>query len=75
MRAYIKKTIRLYDAVANKLSEAKQGSFYISREKLGLLYADTATVESILAYDDIFAPLYNKLVFSKKYRRRSRKIY
>jgi hypothetical protein len=32
---------------------------------MGLLYADTATAESILAFDETFSPLYDKHVYSK----------
>jgi len=65
VRAYIKKVIKLYDNIVSKLSETDQGAFYNSREELGLLYADTATTETVLLFDETFAPLYNKLVYSK----------
>jgi hypothetical protein len=65
VRTYIKKIIKLYDSIVAKLSETEQGAFYNSREELGLLYADTATTESVLAFDEAFAPLYNKFVYSK----------
>ncbi len=65
VRTYIKKIVKVYDSVANKLTEAEQGQFYISREELGLLYADTASAESVLAFDDTFAPLYEKHIYAK----------
>ena len=74
-RAYIKKVIRLYDGVVQKLSEKDQGVFYNRREELGLLYADTATAESVLELDDDFAPLYDKLVYTKIYTKRGRTRY
>ena len=64
-RAYVKKAVSLYDSIVFKLSESEQGAFYISREERGLLYADTATAEAVLAFDEVFAPLYEKHVFSK----------
>jgi len=65
VRIYIKKVVKFYDNLVSKLTEAEQGVFYNSREKLGLLYADTATTKSVLAFDEVFAPKYNKLVYSK----------
>ncbi len=65
VRTYIKKVVRIYDSIIGKLSESEQGVFYNSRESVGLLYADTATAESVLTFDEVFAPMYNKLVYSK----------
>jgi len=65
VRTYVKKAVRLYDSIIGKLSETEQGTLYNLREDLGLLYADTATAMSVLAFDEIFAPIYNKLVYSK----------
>ena len=75
IRAYIKKAVKLYDRVVPKLSELEQGEFYNSREELGLLYTDTATVESVLAFDEVFEPLYNKHVFAKSNVSRGRVRY
>ena len=74
-RAYTKKVIKMYDSVVQKLSEKEQGVFYNNREELGLLYADTATAESVLAFDETFAPLYDKLVYTKIYAKRGRARY
>ena len=74
-RAYIKKVIRLYDCIVQKLSEKEQGAFYNNREKLGLLYTDTATLESVLAFDETFAPLYEKLIYTKIFTKRGRARY
>lgn len=66
-RAYIKKIVKLYDKVAEKLPEAESGEFYLQREKRGLLYVETATSEEIFAFNEIVQPLYNK--FFKKLKR------
>lgn len=64
-RTYIKKVVKMYDCVADKLTEIEQGEFYINREELGLLYVDTASAESVLEFDRAFAPLYEKHVYGK----------
>lgn len=64
IRTYVKKLVKMYDIVATKLSETEQGDFYISREKLGLLYADTASAESTIVFDKEFAPLYEKYIYA-----------
>ena len=74
-RAYIKKVIRLYDSIVPKLSEKEQGAFYNNREELGLLYADTAISESVLAFDETFATLYEKLIYTKTHTKRGRARY
>jgi len=65
VRTYVKKVVRIYDAVVVKLTETEQGEFYITREELGLLYADTASAKSVLAFDEEFAPLYEKHFYAK----------
>ncbi|GHV33967.1 hypothetical protein FACS1894187_03590 [Synergistales bacterium] len=75
VRTYVRKVIKLYDSVVPKLSENEQGVFYNSREELGLLYADTATRESVLAFDETFAPLYERFVYSKLNTSRGRVRY
>lgn len=62
VRAYTRKMIRLYDTISDRLPEEKQGDFYIAREERGLLYPITATKEAIIAFDDIFGPLYSSIV-------------
>jgi uncharacterized protein (DUF952 family) len=74
-RAYVRKVVKLYDSVVGKLSETAQGEFYIQREDLSLLYADTATAESVLRFDAIFAPMYEKLVYTKLNTARGRVRY
>lgn len=75
VRTYIRKVIKLYDSIVSKLTENEQGAFYNAREELGLLYADTATRESALAFDETFAPLYDKFVYSKLNTSRGRVRY
>lgn len=65
IRTYIKKIIKMYDSIVDKLTETEQGQFYITREELGVLYADTANAESVLAFDEIFSPLYEKHIYAK----------
>jgi hypothetical protein len=74
-RAYIRKVVNLYDSIVQRLTEKEQGSFYNDREELGLLYIDTAMKESILAFDEAFAPLYDKLVYSKINTKKGRARY
>ena len=66
-RAYIRKMIKIYDKIASRLSESASGDFYIQRENHGLLYAETASAERIIEFDNIAEPLYNK--FFKKNKR------
>lgn len=60
-RAYIKKIIKIYDKIAEKLPEDESGEFYIQREDKGLLYVETATSEEIFDFDKVVSPMYNKL--------------
>lgn len=60
-RAYARKMVKLYDKIALKLSESESGDFYLQRESRGLLYAETATAERIIGFDDVAKPLYKKL--------------
>lgn len=66
VRAYKKKVIKIYDQLSNKLNEAAAGDFYQNRENLKLLYAETATIANIFAFDDYVRPLYDKLFRSLK---------
>lgn len=59
-RAYIRKIIKLYDKLASKLSEDDAGEFYLIREQNALLYPETSTKESILEFDEIVRPMYDK---------------
>lgn len=60
-RAYIKKFIKIYDQISDRLKEEMQADFYIKRENMNLLYAGTATKEAVIAFDEIARPLYDKL--------------
>ena len=59
-RAYIKKMIRLYDELENKLPEDLTGEFYSRREKKFLLSAASATKEKIFEFDEYVRPLFEK---------------
>ena len=65
-RAYIKKIIKLYDKIAEKLSEVESGEFYLRREERGLLYVETATCEEIYSFDETVRPLYDKFFHKSK---------
>jgi len=69
-RAYIKKMIKLYDRIAERLTEDEAGDFYSNREIYDLLYLPTATRSSILRFDSIVRPLYEKH-FKRVARKRS----
>lgn len=60
VRAYKKKMIEIYDRLSEKLSEEDAGDFYLKREKQNLLYAEVATKDKILAFDDTVRPMYDK---------------
>ena len=59
VHAYLRKIIKLYDSISEKLNESDAGKFYLQREKLGLLYPETAEIEKILEFDNEFSALYN----------------
>lgn len=65
-RAYIKKILKLYDKIAEKLSENESGEFYLQREERGLLYVETAASEEIFLFDEIVRPIYDKLFRKSK---------
>ncbi len=60
LRGYFKKIISIYDNIAKKLPEDESGEFYIERERLGLLYSETATKKAVFALDDIASKYYHK---------------
>jgi len=70
VKTYLKKIVKIYDSLAIQLKENEQGDFYISREALGLLYADTANAPSVLVFDGKFAPLFEKYYYLKNNQRR-----
>lgn len=59
-RAYIRKIIKIYDYVGGKLQDKEAGVFYQLRENANLLFPETATVASIIEFDEYFRPLYNR---------------
>lgn len=65
-RAYTKKLIRLYDRIADKLPESEQADFYLQREERNLLYAEVATKEALIEFDEIARPLYEKYFKRRK---------
>jgi len=66
-RAYTKKLIRLYDRISNKLPESEQADFYLQREERNLLYAQVATKDALIEFDEIARPLHEK--YFKRHRR------
>jgi hypothetical protein len=52
--------IELYDRISERLPEKEQAEFYLARENVNLLYAIYAKRESILEFDTIARPLYEK---------------
>ena len=59
-RVYVRKIIRLYDALDKKLPEEVAGEFYSEREKNFLLYPVGATKEKIFDFDSVARPLFEK---------------
>lgn len=59
-RGYTRKLILLYDRLSTRLSETEQATFYLDREKRNLLYPEVAQKDSLLAFDAIVRPLYEK---------------
>jgi hypothetical protein len=58
--AYIRKLVRIYDTVSERLDPEARGSFYNERESLGLLFSETATKENVKAFHETVKPLYDK---------------
>ncbi len=75
VRTYVRKMVKLYEDIASKLSETEKGQFYNAREKCGLLYADTATAQAVLAFDSTAAPMYDRYIYSKVRASRGRVRY
>ena len=60
LRGSLRKLLRLYDKIAEKLTDTAAGELYIKREEFGLLYEITASKEAALAFDKYFHPLYER---------------
>lgn len=69
LRGYFKKIVSIYDKIADKLKDEEAGEFYLQRERLGLLYPETVTIEAVLEFDTIAKEYYNKF-FKYGYRAR-----
>lgn len=69
LRGYFKKIVSLYEKIASKLADEEAGEFYLERERLGLLYPQTATTEAVIEFDSIAKEYYNKF-FKTGYRMR-----
>lgn len=60
-RAYIRKTIKIYKEIIDKLKDQNEkGEAYLKLEQAHCLYAYTATKEAILSLDEYIHPLYEK---------------
>lgn len=59
VRGYLKKLVKLYEKIEEKLEGEESGNFYLERERLGLLYPETATVKAVLEFDEIAHNYYN----------------
>lgn len=69
LRGYLKKIVSIYDKIADKLKGEEAGEFYLQRERLGLLYPETVTIEAVFEFDIIAKEYYNKF-FKYGYRAR-----
>lgn len=71
LRGYYKKIINIYDAIAERLAKKEKteeaGNFYLERERLGLLYPETATTEAVLELNPVAKEYYDKY-FKSSYR-------
>lgn len=58
--AYIRKLIKIYDEITERLVGEEKGDFYNKREELALLFHETAIKENIIAFHEVAKPLYDK---------------
>ncbi len=68
-RAYFRKLVKIYDEITERLEGEEKGTFFSKREKMGLLYPETATKENIIAFNETAKTFYDKL-FKKNERLR-----
>ena len=68
-RAYLKKLVRIYDDISERLGGEEKGAFYSVREQLGLLFPETATKANTILFHDMVKPIYEKH-FKQKARMR-----
>ncbi len=66
-RAYFRKIVKIYDEITEQLDGEEKGTFFSEREKLGLLYPETASKNCIIAFHEIAKTLHDKL-FKKNQR-------
>jgi hypothetical protein len=59
-RAYIRKLVKIFDAITERLVPDEKGIFYNRREELGLLFPETATKDSIIMFHKTAKSLYDK---------------
>ncbi|MBQ8109003.1 MAG: hypothetical protein IJ124_02420 [Clostridia bacterium] len=59
IRAYLRVVVDIYNKIAEKLTNEEAGGLYLKREELALLYAETATVDSVIQFDALFRPFYD----------------
>lgn len=71
LRGYFKKIVSIYDRIADyisdKLTNEEAGEFYLERERLGLLYPETATNEAVFEFNQVASKYYNQF-FKYGYR-------
>lgn len=71
LRGYFKKIVSIYDGIAKHISDEltneEAGEFYLERERLGLLYPETATIEAVFEFDEVASKYYNQF-FKYGYR-------
>jgi len=60
-RAYFRKIVKIYDDITERLTGEEKGNFYSEREKLRLLYPETALKGNVIAFHKIAKKLYDKL--------------
>ena len=65
-RAYFRKLIKIYDNITDRLAGEEKGKFYSKRETLGLLYPETASKLSIIAFHETAKTLYDKFFKQKE---------
>ena len=59
-RAYVRKCIRLYKELTEKLPLEEKTELYLRLEQAACLHYETATKEEILKLDEFVAPLFKK---------------
>ncbi len=68
-RAYIRKTIKLYKKLVEKLKDTDKDALYAKLENADCLNIYTATKEAILELDEYISPLYKKNFKASKRKR------